>query len=300
MNDDGYSTEVFVDLDQIDEALRPASQMRVSPNAEAIASYAENLDALPAILLMCDPATGLHWVPDGCHRCLAARELGRRQIKARVKVGTYLDAFREAARANETHGIRLTNEDKVRRIVEASRDPVMGGWSNGRLALWCGVNDDTVARHRVWPGRQDGDLDADQGRVIGADGKKYPAKKRQPRAKGKAKAKPGPPSNGEPVVDAGASDPPDDVPAFDEESDPDPTPVMDAPTPIAPAPEDREEGSLDLLGLWRREEGVIMGRYRAWPDDLRGYFVMRLLGLGEQLRNRFHPDIEDLSHLPLN
>lgn len=114
--------------------------MRVGLSPEAVESYAGRLDELPPIKLVRDYRTGAYWLADGCHTVTAARQAGRKAFRAVVIDGNYLDAFKEAARANDTHGVRVSNADKRHRVEQALACPDLADWSNRRIAEFCGVS----------------------------------------------------------------------------------------------------------------------------------------------------------------
>lgn len=138
---------IGVAISEIDARLRPASEMRVRLDEEAIASYEGNLDRMPPVTLMLDDQ-GRHWLIDGAHTITAHKRAGRSDVQAVVKKGSYHDAWREASSANDTHGVRVTNADKRHRVKVALADPEMAKWSDRKLAEWCGVDGKTVAAIR--------------------------------------------------------------------------------------------------------------------------------------------------------
>jgi hypothetical protein len=177
MNVGSYGGALKVDLAEIDRELRPASLMRVQLSEEAVETYAENLDSLPPVCLVYDRESRTHWLADGCHTIHAARNRGRAEIRAVVRQGGYFDAFHDACRANDSHGVRVTNADKRRRVEEALKHEEMKGKSARHIADLCGVSPDTVCR--IKPDAQVSDSDTST--VVGKDGKTYPAKPRKPK-----------------------------------------------------------------------------------------------------------------------
>jgi hypothetical protein len=185
-------TAVWVHFDDIDPELRPASQMRQGLNEDAIATYAENLDAIEfeePVELFWDAVNKIHWVADGCHTIHAARKLKRHQIHAIVTNGTYQDAYHRGSRANDKHGVRVTNEDKRHRVREALKDPSIQGLSEHFIADICNVSFQLVNSIRSKSGDLEDQLNGDPPRVIGKDGKSYPARKTKGKTKGESKDK---------------------------------------------------------------------------------------------------------------
>lgn len=272
-----YCAAIGVDIGEIDPDLRPASQMRVQLDDEAVERYVETLDELPPIRLIYDATRDTHWLVDGCHTIHAARHLGRTDVRAEIKMGTRLEAFAEAAHANQTHGVRVTNADKHHRVAVAVRDEEMKEWSNPRIAEACGVSDEFVRKLRPdqlpTVGSSNGDSPP---ATVGKDGKKRRRRKPKKKARQHAKAE----SGGEPEAPSNGDGEPE-APDLDLwESDPD--------EPTEPAVDPEGEDALDLLALWDAEEAAIMVRYHAWPPGARAMFVMNLESLARHLRIEKH------------
>lgn len=176
-NGTGHIKAVRVDLREIDVRLRPASQMRVGLSEEAIDAYAGAIDHMPPVKLVYDRQAKTHWLVDGCHTIAAARRNGLDEIPAQITEGSYLDAFQAACRANDTHGVRVTNADKRRRVEEALKHPEMVKWSSRRLAEVCGVVPDTICRLRPEPELSE----SDSSKRVGRDGKSRSAPKVKPK-----------------------------------------------------------------------------------------------------------------------
>jgi hypothetical protein len=312
MNTDIYKGPFGVDLDDIDPKLRPASQMRKGLDQEAIHAYAESFNEMPPVTLVHDKTTGLHWLVDGCHTIHAARERGLTVIQARVRNGDYLDAFREASRANGTHGVRITNADKRHRVEEALRNPLISGHSTRAIADICAVHHQTIVNLRPEP--QVSNLDTST--VTGKDGKQYPAKPRKPR-KPKPKPEPQPEqptSEPEPEPEPTASEP------EEPETPPEPTPAPkpngkprgkapEKPTPqpeptqtsksTQEAPVSRETSGqtsataepVDWDERWVRTEKLIVNECEGWDMEARAYFAAELLGLALRLRDIYCPNL---------
>lgn len=157
-------------LDQID--IHGGTQTRVKTNEEAIESYAEEMNGgtvFPPITLFFDGAT--YWLADGFHRYLAAKRIGVPAITAEVKAGGRVDALRHALGSNATNGVYRTNADKRNAAAIALEE--WPGLANPVLADICRVSTDLVRTCRREL-EQAGKI-ARPERVIGRDGKEYPA-----------------------------------------------------------------------------------------------------------------------------
>lgn len=188
------------------------TQMRVDLNQEAVAAYAERLEAgdiFPAVVVFYDGAA--HWMADGFHRvaasCLvASKKAGTAEhdhwttIRADVRSGTRQDAIRFAISANRTNGLRRTNADKQIAVRAALSHPSMSGMSDRAIAEEAGVSHLMVAQHRqvatVATSTQPSIIYTKSDSVAanaartrqGVDGKKYPV--RPPTTKATAATKP--------------------------------------------------------------------------------------------------------------
>jgi hypothetical protein len=312
MNKDNYSVAVDVDIADIDDKLRPASEMREKLNDEAIQNYADNLKQMPPVTLIHDPTTNAHWLVDGCHTVHAALKCKRKRIQAIVKTGTYLEAFAEATHVNDMHGVMVTNADKRHRVLVALNHPEMSTWSSISISKACGVDKDVVLRLRpdsVGGNRQlngKTEKDGKTERVVGKDGKSYPARK--PRKK---KFPPTPGANGSAPTDSekpkkdkdAPTSPPDDASHSDEEEDtqvtspPPELEVESAPaSESSPTPAPVPTHIFDWVAAWGQTERFIMSQFNEWPEEDRDVFVVKLVALANGLRDTYYPDIIDCSN----
>ena len=62
-----------------------------------------------------------YWLVDGFHRFTAARKAGRTEIECVIYAGKLADARWFSYSANQTHGLRRSNADKVRAVTSALR-----------------------------------------------------------------------------------------------------------------------------------------------------------------------------------
>jgi hypothetical protein len=157
------------------------TQARVETNDDAINSYADEMLAgavFPAITVFYDGAK--YWLADGFHRFLAAQRNEFESISADVHEGSRTDALRHALGANSTNGIYRSNADK-RNAVEIALEE-WPNMSNSVIAELCRVSGDLARRCRL--AMEKAERIEPQERVIGRDGKQYPAGiEREPRGK---------------------------------------------------------------------------------------------------------------------
>jgi len=89
---------------------------------------------------------------DGWHRLSAARRIGRQSIEADVITGTPSEAMLAAMRANLTHGLQLTLEERKRaclRTIEALKEADGTQPSNEVVARELGMPESTLRSYRT-------------------------------------------------------------------------------------------------------------------------------------------------------
>jgi uncharacterized ParB-like nuclease family protein len=88
-------------------------QVRARLCEETVKEYAEAMAAgakFPPVIVFHDGTN--YWLADGFHRLEAWKRNGVNSIKAEVKEGNRIDALKFAFGANNSHGLRMSNEDK--------------------------------------------------------------------------------------------------------------------------------------------------------------------------------------------
>ena len=175
--------EKAVSLDRItfDESIQPRAKI----DAEVLAEYTElwqdtaanryPFDSFPVIFRDED---GNHWIGDGWHRLLSARDAGRASVKCRLADGTREDAVRWALTANTTHGLRRRPED-IKHTIQMSLNE-LGRMSNRAIADACGLSEKTVRRHRSEMKEREpaaAGAAGTQAKRVGRDGKSYSSSK---------------------------------------------------------------------------------------------------------------------------
>lgn len=150
------------------------TQSRAALNAEAVADYAQVLEALPPVVVFFDGTD--YWLADGFHRVAAARQVGAKKLAADVRQGTQRDAKLHSAGANANNGVRRTNADKRRAVEALLRDEEWSRWSDREVAKRAAVSQPFVGavRAELAAGDNGYHLSAPATRT-GADGKSYPA-----------------------------------------------------------------------------------------------------------------------------
>lgn len=141
--------EANVDLSVITSD--PRLQIRRSVNESLIDDLVEvykakrEPDGRPPLLVH-DGAT--LWLCDGHHRKQACSRAGKKKLKCQIKRGGFRVALQEALKANSSHGLRRTNEDKRHAVLMALEDAEWVKWSDRQIAELCGVHHQLVSRVR--------------------------------------------------------------------------------------------------------------------------------------------------------
>lgn len=124
-------------------------QLRVGTSATTVDDYADKMQRgveLPPPVVFQDGSQYL--LADGFHTFAALHKCGRKEGLFDVRTGSRRDALTYALGANDEHGLRLTNEDKRKKVTTALRDETWRGWSDAKLAELCRVSDRFVASVR--------------------------------------------------------------------------------------------------------------------------------------------------------
>lgn len=119
--------------------INAGTQSRATISEATVAEYAEAMirgDRFPPVIVF-QSEEGLI-LADGFHRVRAAKQAGFDTISAEIRRGTRLDALKFSLRANHSHGLRRTNEDKRHAVRLALRE--LSHLSDRMVAGMCGVS----------------------------------------------------------------------------------------------------------------------------------------------------------------
>lgn len=125
------------------------TQSRASLYQNVVDDYASAIGegaSFPAVVVFYDGQD--HWLADGFHRYHAHTKLGLAEIDADIRQGTRRDAILYSVGANESHGLRRTNEDKRRAVLTLLSDSEWVNWSDGEIARQCFVSQPFVSKMR--------------------------------------------------------------------------------------------------------------------------------------------------------
>lgn len=127
-------------------------QSRTRTQADAVLEYSELLKAgiiMPAIRVALISAYQPKYVVlDGHHRVEAAKACGFTDIMAEIYTLTDSQAVMLSATANQTHGIRRSNADKVRSVEMVLGLPESSEMSDREIAAHIGVSHEFVRSRR--------------------------------------------------------------------------------------------------------------------------------------------------------
>jgi hypothetical protein len=126
------------------------TQPRAAIYENIIADYANALldgTILPPVVVFFDGDD--YWLGDGFHRYHANKKARLSEIEADVRNGTQRDAILYSVGANESHGLRRTNEDKRRAVLTLLNDEEWSKWSNRVIARQCAVSPGFVDKLRA-------------------------------------------------------------------------------------------------------------------------------------------------------
>jgi len=146
MNTETKIVKLGLDEIRMDTEIQP----REENNEAVIREYAEAMRGgakFPPVVVFNDGDN--HWLADGFHRVLAAKEAGLKKIDAEVREGTSRDAILYAVGANATHGLRRTNADKRKVVETLLKDEEWRGWSDREIAKKCLVSHEFVRKMRA-------------------------------------------------------------------------------------------------------------------------------------------------------
>jgi hypothetical protein len=131
-----------------------SSQARVAVRQGVVRDYAEAMARqladgglrFPPVVVFTDGQT--HWVGDGFHRILAARQAGLTEIVAELRPGTERDALLYSISANTAHGLPRSNADKRKAVALLLADAEWSQWSDREIARRCQVSNKFVSHMR--------------------------------------------------------------------------------------------------------------------------------------------------------
>jgi uncharacterized ParB-like nuclease family protein len=131
------------------------TQARTGLSEETVCEYAEAMkagDEFPALDLVFDGFA--YYVADGHHRIEAAKRVGQTTVNANVTNGGLRDAVLIAVRANTSHGLRRTLDDRRKAVRMLLADEEWRQWSDAEIARTCKVSRELVAKLRTQSGAQ--------------------------------------------------------------------------------------------------------------------------------------------------
>jgi hypothetical protein len=165
------------------------TQSRAAMNFDYIEELAEHMKGggtLPDLIVYLD-GDGIYWLSEGHHRYLAYKKAGMTSVPCEVRRGSLRDAKLHSAGANESHGLRRSDDDKRAAVQMLLQDDEWGRASNRWIAEQCKVSEGLVRKLKasgayVRTCDNQGSADSvnepqsEPETVTGQDGKQYPAR----------------------------------------------------------------------------------------------------------------------------
>src|SRR5262245_22659396 len=148
--DDTVTKETLETLPLDRARLDGGTQGRVKIDETTVAEYAEALAEgakFPPLVVYFDGTD--YWLADGFHRWLARQKAGLTEVEVEVRQGTRRDAVLHACGANESHGLRRSNEDKRKAVRTLLEDEEWSRWSDREIARACATTHPFVAKMRA-------------------------------------------------------------------------------------------------------------------------------------------------------
>jgi hypothetical protein len=144
------------------------TQPRAKIDENVVNDYAEaygKKEKLPPLTVFNDGTA--YWLADGFHRVRGAKKVGRIKVQCEVYKGEQEDARWYSYSANQTHGLRRSNEDKRKCVFAALKHPRGKKMSDRLIADHCGVCNTFVGLLR----RELSTVDSCPTETVGKDGK---------------------------------------------------------------------------------------------------------------------------------
>lgn len=128
-----------------------ATQVRKKLDKDTIDEYTEALKngaIFPPLVVFAEKESDRYILADGFHRHHAYVNAEIPKCEVEVREGNLHDALLFALQANDEHGLRRTNADKVNAVEMAFKDPEISQLQIIQIADICRVNERTVRRLR--------------------------------------------------------------------------------------------------------------------------------------------------------
>ncbi|WP_137110100.1 ParB N-terminal domain-containing protein [Rhodobacter sp. SY28-1] len=137
---------MMMDISRI--RLDGGTQSRVKINEITVSEYVEAMsdenNVFPPVVVYHDGTD--YWLADGFHRLAAWARIGKSKIPADFRKGDQRRAILHSLKANTTHGLRRSNEDKRHSVMMLLEDPEWSQWPQAKIAEACVVSREFVNR----------------------------------------------------------------------------------------------------------------------------------------------------------
>ena len=123
------------------------TQPRTNMDQEVVSEYADYLMdgvKMPSLTVFHDGT--YYWLADGFHRYFAHKQAEYKEAECDVRQGSLRDAILFSVGANDSHGLRRSNEDKRKAVMTLLDDIEWSDWADSEIARRCKVSAMTVGR----------------------------------------------------------------------------------------------------------------------------------------------------------
>ena len=125
------------------------TQVRAKLSKETIDQYREEIETgaiMPPVVVFAEKNSERYILADGHHRLYAHVHAGLELIEIELREGDQHAALEWALQANRSHGLRMTNADKVKSVKMALADTELAARTQQEIADICNVTRQTVSR----------------------------------------------------------------------------------------------------------------------------------------------------------
>ena len=140
------TTSIFIKDIEVDTALQARVRMSEPVLQEYAALLMEGVN-FPPVVLFDDGVK--KYLADGFHRLYAAKRVGRDRIQAETHRGSKHEGFMYSLRANSSHGLQRSNEDKRHCVMKLLDDFEYIDKSDREIAELCAVSHTFVGKIRA-------------------------------------------------------------------------------------------------------------------------------------------------------
>ncbi len=160
----------------VDDDIQPRAKGLDQKHVDELADALRDGKKLPPVVVY--DVGDAFLLSEGFHRHAAYTQAKKTHIPCEVRAGTREECKLNALASNQGHGLKRTNADKLRALVEVAA--MQPKWSDGKIADFIGVSRNFVNENRPQLSSDDSSTAPNETtKREGKDGKNYQAKKPQ-------------------------------------------------------------------------------------------------------------------------